>query len=86
MIRKKHLDIFFGSNFSNNRRLQRNFLYTIKSYEEANNIVLTREEFNEIRKNIVLWSGKVLIDALSDDDIKEKMKKELNTIIDNRKK
>ena len=75
--------MFFGSNFSNNRELQRIFLYTIKSYEESNNIMLTREEFNEIRKSIVLWSGKVLIDALSAEDIKNKIKKELETINNN---
>jgi len=72
--------MLFGSNFSNNRRLQRLFLYTIKKYEEDNNFVLTREDFNQMRRKVVLWSGKTLIDAITDERFTEKLTLELNKL------
>lgn len=71
--------MLFGSNFSRNRRLLRLFLYTIKEFEEENNIILDRiTEFNELRKKMVLWSGKFLIDYIDDNEIKQMLLKELN--------
>lgn len=79
--------MLFGSNFSSNRRLLRIFLYTIKKFEEENNIVLDRiTEFNELRKKMVLWSGKLLIDYMNDEEIKTKLLKELNIYKENRQK
>ena len=77
--------MLFGSNFSSNRRLLRIFLYTIKKYEEEHNIVLERiSEFNELRKKMVLWSGKLLIDYIDDDEIRNMLLKELNIFLQKR--
>lgn len=77
--------MLLGSNFSSNRHLSRVFLYTIKNYIEEHNIVLDsktdRYVFNELRKRMVLWSGKIVIDALDEKTLEEKIKKELEKII-----
>jgi hypothetical protein len=79
--------MLFGSNFSSNRRLLRIFLYTIKDFEDKNNIVLDRDsEFNKLRKKMVLWSGKLLIDYLDENDIKNRLNKELIEIVKCRNK
>lgn len=69
--------VLFGSNFSNNRELLRTFLYTIKKFEEDNLITLTREEFNTVRKKVVIMSGKILIDSYSLESFENKITKEL---------
>lgn len=72
--------MFFGSNFSNNRDLQRTFLYTIKEFEEEKSIDLTRKEFNSLRKKVVLWSGKLLIDCIESGIFRSMLLEELNKI------
>ena len=76
--------MLFGSNFSRNRTIQRVFLYTIKKYEEDHNLELSREEFLELRKKMVLWSGKLAIDVMDNEILKNKLIKEIEILISNR--
>jgi len=73
----------FGSNFSNNRKLLRSFLYTIKSYELTNNVNLSRTQFMEMIKSMNMWSGKLLIDSLEETILLEKINKRLNYVVNN---
>ncbi len=73
--------MLFGSNFSRNRELQRMFLYTIKHFEEEHNTTLSRIEFNELRKKVVLWSGKLVIDAVNPEILKNKLIAEMTKMI-----
>ena len=77
--------MLLGSNFSSNRRLSRIFLYTIKNYMEDNNIVLDSKSdrfvFNELRKKMVLWSGKLVIDALDKETLENMLRAELKKIL-----
>jgi len=73
----------FGSNFSNNRKLLRSLLYTIKSYEITNNINLSRTQFIEMIKSMNMWSGKLLIDSLEEVVLVEKINKRLNYVVSN---
>ena len=75
--------MLLGSNFSSNRRIVRIFLYTIKKYEEENKIELSRTEFNELRKRVVLWSGKLAIDAINNEILEERLRKEIDRIVNN---
>jgi hypothetical protein len=76
--------MLFGSNFSRNREIQRIFLYTIKNYEEQHGLILSREEFGELRKQIVLWSGKLVIDIVDRETLKNKLTKEIERLISKR--
>lgn len=76
--------MLFGSNFSRNREIQRIFLYTIKNYEEQHGLILSREEFGELRKQIVLWSGKLVIDVVDRETLKTKLIKEIEKLISKR--
>ncbi len=76
--------MLFGSNFSRNREIQRIFLYTIKTYEEQHGLILSREEFGELRKQIVLWSGKLVIDIVDRGTLKNKITKEIEKLISKR--
>lgn len=76
--------MLFGSNFSRNREIQRIFLYTIKNYEEQRGLILSREEFGELRKKIVLWSGKLVIDIVDKETLKNKITKEIEKLISKR--
>lgn len=76
--------MLFGSNFSRNRDIQRLFLYTIKNYEEQHGLVLSREEFGELRKQVVLWSGKLVIDIVDKEILKNKIIKEIERMISSR--
>lgn len=78
--------MLFGSNFSRNREVQRIFLYTIKTYENQNDLVLSRKEFGELRKQVVLWSGKLVIDIVDKEVLKNKIIKEIEKIISKRQK
>lgn len=73
----------FGSNFSNNRFLLRNFLYCIKSYEESNNINLSRTQFIEMIKSMNMWSGKLMIDSLDKEILNDKIMNRLKYIVNN---
>ena len=76
--------MLFGSNFSRNREIQRIFLYTIKNYEDQHGLLLSRDEFGELRKQIVLWSGKLLIDVVDRETLKNKLIKEIERLISKR--
>ena len=76
--------MLFGSNFSRNREIQRIFLYTIKNYEDQHGLLLSREEFGELRKQIVLWSGKLVIDVVDRETLKNKLIKEIERLISKR--
>lgn len=75
----------FGSNFSNNRFLLRNFLSCIKSFEENNQINLSRVQFGEMIKSMNMWSGKLLIDSLDEEILQKKIKDQLQYVIHNYK-
>ena len=70
----------FGSNFSNNRKILFAFLRTLKNYEETVR-PLSRELFLEMIKYINMLGGKLLIDSLSEDEIKQKLLKRLELIL-----
>ena len=76
--------MLFGSNFSRNREIQRIFLYTIKNYEEQHGLILSREEFGELRKQVVLWSGKLVIDIVDRETLKNKLTNEIEKLISKR--
>ena len=76
--------MLFGSNFSRNREIQRIFLYTIKNYEEQHGLILSREEFGELRKQVVLWSGKLVIDVVDREILKNKLNNEIEKLINKR--
>lgn len=76
--------MLFGSNFSRNREIQRIFLYTIKNYEEQHGLILSREEFGELRKQVVLWSGKLVIDIVDRETLRNKLTKEIEKLISKR--
>ena len=75
----------FGSNFSNNRKLLKIFLYTIKEYEETNNIKYSsieesRKKFLEMIKSMNMWSGKLLLDFINEDELRKKIINRLDYI------
>jgi len=72
----------FGSNFSNNKRILKIFLTTIKEYEEKNKVILSRDQFIELIKTMNLWGGKILIDFLSEEVLKEKIISKIEEIND----
>lgn len=76
--------MLFGSNFSRNREIQKIFLYTIKNYEEQHGLILSREEFGELRKQVVLWSGKLVIDVVDRETLKNKLTNEIEKLISKR--
>lgn len=61
----------FGSNFSNNKEVTKNFLYILMKYEEKNK--LNREEFLEVIKRMNLWGGKIILDSLSKEELSRKI-------------
>lgn len=70
----------FGSNFSNNKKILKIFLTTIKEYEINNNKNLSREQFLELIKTMNLWGGKILIDFLPEDKLKERILLKINEV------
>lgn len=75
----------FGSNFSNNRFLLRCFLYSIKSFEENNNISLSRTQFIEMIKSMNMWSGKLMLDSLDKEILNKKIMNRLQYVVNNYK-
>lgn len=63
--------MLFGSNFSNNIKITKTFLCTLMKYEESDK--LSREEFNEVRRIVNLWGGKIILDSLSEEALSEKI-------------
>lgn len=41
-------------------------------FEDKNEIVVSRNEFNYLRKKVVILSGKILIDVIDDRDFKDR--------------
>lgn len=77
----------FGSNFSNNDKLLKTFLYCMKTFEESNNITLDRnEEFLEMIKFMNKLSGKMLIDYLTSSEIRKLLLEEVKKLVENRNK
>lgn len=77
----------FGSNFSNNDKLLKVFLYTMKKFEESNGITLDRNtEFLEMIKYMNKLSGKMLIDYLSPSEIRKILLEEVNKLVQKREK
>ena len=77
----------FGSNFSNNDKLLKTFLYSMKAFEESNNITLDRnEEFLEMIKFMNKLSGKMLIDYLTGSEIRKLLLDEVKKLVENRNK
>lgn len=66
--------------FAVNREVFKNIIRIIKTYEEKNNIILSRDQFNEIKKYLNRLSGKIVIDLLTYDELKMKMENKLNNL------
>lgn len=66
--------------FASNKKVFRNIIKSIKEYEEINKIKLTREEFNQIKEYLNRLSGKVLLDVLDENEIKQKIYMKINSI------
>ncbi len=67
--------------FATNVEVFKNIIISIKNFEEQNNISLSREEFNELKKYLNRLSGKIILDILSYDEINHKIKEELLRIV-----
>jgi hypothetical protein len=62
----------FAVNFSNNKELIRTFLRTLMEFEKKRE--LSREEFNQVKKIMVLWGGKIILDSLSPKELSQKIR------------
>lgn len=67
--------------FATNREIFQNIIKSIKNYEQEKGIVLTRDQFTEIRKYLNRLSGKIVIDLLDESELCEKITTKLNSII-----
>lgn len=74
-----------GSNFSNNIKITSTFLKTIKEYEEKNSIVLDRMQFIKMIRIVNLWGGKMIVDFLPEDEIRDKLISQLDRITKSKK-
>lgn len=70
----------FGSNISNNKKVLKVFLKTLKDYEE-NNEIISREVFLEMVKSLNMWCGKILVDSLNEELLKEKILNRLSYVL-----
>jgi hypothetical protein len=66
----------FAVNFSNNKQLIRIFLKTLMEFEKKRE--LSRKEFNQVKKILVLWGGKIILDTLSPEELTKKIKSYLD--------
>lgn len=60
--------------FATSKEVFKNIIKAVKRYEEENNIKLSRDEFNEIKKYLNRLSGKIVIDVLNEEEMYEKIK------------
>jgi len=62
----------FSVNFSNNKELIRTFLKTLMEFEKKRK--LSRQDFEKVKKIMVLWGGKIILDSLSEEELSSKIK------------
>lgn len=67
--------------FASNKEVFKNIIKAIKEYEEVNNLKLTRDQFNDLKKYLNRLSGKIVMDILTLDDFKIKIFNQLDKII-----
>jgi hypothetical protein len=59
--------------FASNKKVFQSIIKSIKEYEEINKTKLSREEFNELKTYLNRYSGIVLLDFLSEEELKNKI-------------
>lgn len=67
--------------FSTNPEVFKNIIRSIKHFEQDNNITLSREQFNQVKKYLNRLSGKIVIDILSYEELEDKITNKLLQII-----
>lgn len=67
--------------FAMNPEIFKNIIRSIKMFEEENNIKLTRNQFNSLKMYLNRLSGKIVIDSLSFEEMKDKIHLKLMYII-----
>ena len=70
--------------FAMDPRIFKNIILSIKLYEEEKNVKLTRKQFNDLKMYLNRLSGKIIIDSLSYDELKNKIYLKLDNIIVNK--
>lgn len=77
--------MLFGSNFSNNPRVTKLFIKTIKEFEEKNNVQLKRDrknnEYDRIRNLVNLYAGTTLLETLDDKTFVDKVRKYIDLTV-----
>lgn len=67
--------------FAMDPQIFKNILLSIKEYEEEKNTKLSRDQFGELKKYLNRLSGKIVIDTLSFNELKEKIYSKLDTML-----
>ena len=67
--------------FAMNPEIFKNIILSVKSFEEKNELKLTRQEFNDLKMYLNRLSGKVVIDTLSYEELNEKIVAKLEKIV-----
>lgn len=68
--------------FAVNKVVFRNIIKSIKEYEETNQLVLSRDQFNTLKAYLNRLSGKIIIDILSYEELKNKIFIKLDKIVE----
>ncbi len=66
--------------FASDPEVFKKIIYSIKKFEEENNITLSREQFNELKKYLNRLSGKIVLDILSYNELNNKIVNKLSEI------
>lgn len=65
----------FSYNYTNNPKIVRAVLVALAELEKENNIVITRNPYLKILKYLNMLGGSIILDALEQEEIIEKIKK-----------
>ena len=63
-----------------NPEIFKNIILSVKMFEEEYNTKLSRKQFNDLKMYLNRLSGKLVIDSLSFEDMKEKIYNKLNNM------
>ena len=66
--------------FAMNPEIFKNIILSVKMFEEEYNTKLSRKQFNDLKMYLNRLSGKLVIDSLSFEDMKEKIYNKLNNM------
>lgn len=67
--------------FAINKEVFKNIIKAVKEYEEENQIVLSRKQFNDLKSYLNRLSGKIVIDVLSYEELKDKIVKKIEILV-----